>query len=328
MSINSNKIPHIIAVAIIYTYSFLKCARLYLSYGTNFLFALLCFACHFLILAAISLTILHVYQWTKKKYNYFVLNWPSNKRGIQYQGTNCLLIDSHDYPVTKYEVKQHVIGFGYCINKTDTIAESNDIQQAHIQYINNNITINQNLTILNAETPSLNTVCPPIETTYQPYSNPVIDHQKTINNEDGTLYVAYRRKNKCKEDIDTLYFFMLHYLEPFLDENGKVVLRDNLVQFFTKRKPQLSPVPLAKNITYHKFDILHICYAVGHHTQIWHLAEEIAEFAKACFPKSFEGNTSKYLRKRLKNTDPNSLVIPVIEPLEQLPKYYPKENKT
>ena len=315
-----NPLP-IVAVAVIYTYSFLRCANLYLSYGTNLMFALLYFACHFLILAALYLTIYYFFLWTKKKYNYFLQNWPPRKMVIQYQVTNCLLVESHDYPVTNYAVKQQVIGFGYCINNIDTIAESNNIQPPHIQSTKNDITINQNLMLINAETPSLNTVCPPIETTYQPYSYPVIDHQETINNEDGTLYVAYRRKNIFNEDIDTLFNFMVHYLEQFLDENGKAVLRDNLIQFFSNRKPKLSPIPLAKSITYHKFDILHLCYAVGHHTQIWHTTMEIAKFAFISFPKNFEGNKLKYLRKRLTNTEPNSLKIPVIKPSQKLPKY-------
>ena len=341
MSINSNKIPHIIAVAVIYTYSFLKCARLYLSYGTNLMFALLCFACHFLILAAISLTILYVYQWTKKKYNYFVLNWPPQKSRIHYPETNCLLIESHDYPVTKNTVEPQIIEFMDDYNKPYTNTKSQATQPAQIQYIKNDIAINQNLTIINADTSSKKTDGFTIESTDPSYSNPVTDSQAvnnkdeikiydTINKnnsdqqisiEDIDPYIPYKRRNKCKDDLETLYYFTLHYLGAFLDENGKTVMKEDLKEFSTKVEPKLKPIPLVKSITYHKYDILSICHAIGHHTFISKDGNEIAMFASACFPEMFRGDTIENMKK--KTGDGN---IDLFDKNGHLPKYHPIQD--
>ncbi|MCQ2148503.1 MAG: hypothetical protein MJZ16_13470, partial [Bacteroidales bacterium] len=80
-------------------------------------------------------------------------------------------------------------------------------------------------------------------------------------------YKPYERRNLHVETVDTLFEFMDHFIGQYLDEDGKTVMRENLLQFSTEKKPGLMPIPLTAELTYHKYDILHLCHGIGNHTR-------------------------------------------------------------
>ena len=55
-------------------------------------------------------------------------------------------------------------------------------------------------------------------------------------------YKPYERRNLHVEQVDTLYDFMHQFIRQYLDENGKIVMRENLLQFSTEKKPDLKPI--------------------------------------------------------------------------------------
>lgn len=134
-------------------------------------------------------------------------------------------------------------------------------------------------------------------------------------------YKPYERRNLHVEQVDTLYDFMYQFVGQYLDEDGKTVMRENLLLFSTEKKPDLKPVPLTAELTYHKYDILHLCHGIGNHTRKSRTVIEIAKFAIICFPKLFAGDTPGQMSKKLTCIDYSPVRIPVFDKKEPLPRF-------
>lgn len=134
-------------------------------------------------------------------------------------------------------------------------------------------------------------------------------------------YKPYERRNLHVEQVDTLYDFMYQFVGQYLDEDGKTVMRENLLLFSTEKKPYLKPVPLTAELTYHKYDILHLCHGIGNHTRKSRTVIEIAKFAIICFPKLFAGDTPEQMSKKLTCIDYSPVRIPVFDKKEPLPRF-------
>lgn len=139
--------------------------------------------------------------------------------------------------------------------------------------------------------------------------------------EDVEPYKPYERRNLFVETVDTLYDFMVDFVGQYLDEEGQAVMRENLIQFSTVDKPELSPIPMKTDLTYHKYDILHLFHGIGNHTRKSRSTEEIAEFAIICFPKLFAGDNPKQMAKKLTCIDYRPVRIPVFDKKEPLPRF-------
>lgn len=133
-------------------------------------------------------------------------------------------------------------------------------------------------------------------------------------------YKPYERRNLHVETVDTLFDFMYQFIGQYLDEDGKTVMRENLLQFSTEKKPGLKPIPLTAELTYHKYDILHLCHGIGNHTRKSRTIIEIAKFAIICFPKLFAGDTPEQMSKKLTRIDYSPVRIPVFDKKEPLPR--------
>lgn len=147
-----------------------------------------------------------------------------------------------------------------------------------------------------------------------------VSHQQPII-EYVEPYKPYERRNLHVETVDTLYDFMNHFIGQHLDETGEAVMRDNLLQFSMEKRPDLKPIPLKINLTYHKYDLLHLCHGVGNHTRKTRKATEIVEFAIICFPDLFPGDEPEKMVKKLTCIDYSPVRIPVFDKKEPLPRF-------
>jgi len=139
--------------------------------------------------------------------------------------------------------------------------------------------------------------------------------------EDIEPYQPYKRRNLHVETVDTLYDLMYHFIGQHLDEDGKAIVRENLLQFSMEKRPEIKPIPLETNLTCHKYDLLHLCHGVGNHTRKTRSAVEIAEFAIICFPDLFPGDEPKKMVKKLTCIDYRPMLIPVFDKKEPLPRF-------
>ena len=347
MSLKTSYFLRLFAAAFVFIRSFLKYAELHLLYGTDQIFSILYFVCNILFSAAIILLFDYFGRWTKNECIYIYRNLKHRNVGIISNNTiyQPILLPAPEFPVNF--IGTHEINKGTYICDIESNNISQDTQLTHIQYTKNDITINQNLTINNIDTPGNTAVGSTEKAPGSSFSKPATDSQiinngddiiesnakdKNSNNPQGNIkvikpYVPYRRKNKIIEDIETLYNLVDHYIGGYLDENDKATLKYDIIQFATEEKPIITPILHSTNIPNHIYDILRLIHGVGYHIGIRRNGPEIAEFAIKCFDEKFKGKDPVNMSKKFTYTyyDAN---VPKFDKKEPLPKdSYPEQQQ-
>ena len=149
----------------------------------------------------------------------------------------------------------------------------------------------------------------------------VIGHLKSRPKDDPQHLIIYNeqkeRENKVIEDV---FNYAMHYIGKYLTLEQRTLLRNNIIIFSFDIKEELMPVILDRFDDLNIYDITHLCHAIGNHTVSKKNINQIASFAKACFPAYTGGQHEHSIAAKLTNTD-RPTRIPVIRRNDPLPDF-------
>ena len=138
--------------------------------------------------------------------------------------------------------------------------------------------------------------------------------------DDGHIIIYKEREERELKTIDAVFNYTMHYIGQYLSRDERSLIRENIIIFSFDKDEALQPVMQDKFDDFNRYDITHLCHAIGNHTVTRKNIYQIASFAKACFPAYTKGQHVHSIAAKLTNTD-RVTTIPVLHRNDPLPDF-------
>lgn len=121
-----------------------------------------------------------------------------------------------------------------------------------------------------------------------------------------------------KQSVRMMTDYAMHHIGGYLSPDERKVLKDDIRKLAEGTPGCFQPICDGKFGSFNARDIGHLCHALGNHTPKRRKVEEIAVFARDCFPGFFRDCELSSIVKKLTDVEYNNVRIPVADKYKPL----------